>query len=190
VLFLDADVLPVANLDYLFELSDETLGKPKLQKNLILAGVIEPANGGFFMVQPTPEALSDVSKIIQKKVDRLSLGKTWKDKRFDPLIGWGHTILSPDRWESNKRQGTNWTFHAPYSDQGLLYYYAKYFRQNTTIVLADRVQWWQTNITSNEPEKVNEIKVKDPRHPFYNRSKPVYGFSARDQKCNKWTSGK
>jgi alpha-N-acetylglucosamine transferase len=40
VLSLDADVLPVGNLDYLFELSDGD--NPILRENLVIAGPFEP----------------------------------------------------------------------------------------------------------------------------------------------------
>ena len=42
VLFLDGDVMPIANLDYMFEMSVNGT----LQDNIVLQGIHEPANGG------------------------------------------------------------------------------------------------------------------------------------------------
>jgi hypothetical protein len=173
VLFMDADVMPISNLDYLFELSERGV----LQPTMIVAGEKEPANGGFFMLQPSPDGLETISRIIQAKVDHLKRLRTKDDVvMFDPVWGWGHTILPPDRWESNSRSSYNWTFNAPHSDQGLLYYFSKYVRQNTSIVLVDRLQRWQTNMATGEPEMVAEIHVEDPHHPFYSRPRPKYDF--------------
>ncbi len=48
VLFMDADVLPLCNLDYHSELSKR--GVP--MDNLVISTGTEPANGGFFMLRP------------------------------------------------------------------------------------------------------------------------------------------
>jgi hypothetical protein len=192
---MDADVLPLGNLDYLFHKSDNKLGEPSIRPNMILAGSLEPANGGFFMIEPNLRALGEITETVKNRVDRARQinatdAQSWKVKQFDPLIGWGHTILSPDRWESNKKYGRNWTFHAPYSDQGLLYYYAKYVRQNTTIVFANRLQHWGSNSSSGEPSILEEIRTSDSRHPFAGVQNPVYQYPIHVLQCNKWTSGK
>jgi alpha-N-acetylglucosamine transferase len=43
VLYLDSDILPMANLDYLFALSMRGVLKP----NFLISGVYQLANGGF-----------------------------------------------------------------------------------------------------------------------------------------------
>lgn len=185
---MDADSLPINNLDYLFDLSDRGAESP-LQPNAIVAGVIEPANGGLFMLEPKTSALVEINQIVKARVARsakkLKEGKEWNDAVFDTVLGWGHEILPPDCWESNKEKSYNWTFHAPFSDQGLLYYYAKYVRQNTSFILADRTQKWSTNITTGEPMMVSEVK-----NPFLDIARPVYGFKLKDTRCSKWAGGK
>jgi hypothetical protein len=170
-------------LDYIFELSDGI--DPVLQPNVILAGHAEPANGGFFMLKPNSAGMDHVSRIVEAKVESLKNSS----KEFDSLLGWGHTILPPDSWECNKAKGHNWTFFAPHSDQGLLYYYTKYVVQNISIILSDRIQRWQSNLFTGEPELVEQLNITEHKHPFSGRDAPVYGFNPRSFQCFKWTGG-
>jgi hypothetical protein len=124
IMFLDGDVMPTANLDYLFELSLNGT----FQENVVLQGKYEPANGGFFMV--TPGYLQQMQDII-----------TWRERTalelsypyFDVKQGWGHALAEDDPWRAKKESGTNWTFLAAFADQGLLYHYTKYARQSVSI---------------------------------------------------------
>jgi hypothetical protein len=103
VLYLDSDILPLANLDYLFDLSMQGVLKP----NVLISGVYQPANGGFFLIEPNARRYEDIQRILQSKGERLG------DKAlFDPVQGWGHRIEPPDRWETNhpRTHGTSWTF--------------------------------------------------------------------------------
>jgi len=103
VLFLDTDVLPMTNLDYIFELS---VGKNAiLKENVVVPGYMEPSNAGFFMIKPNATAYEDISRLIEWRCDA-----DGSLKPLDPVIGWGHQIQPPDLWEDNKSTGTNWTF--------------------------------------------------------------------------------
>jgi len=107
VLFLDGDVIPLVNLDYLFKLSDELSDKPTvLKENMVLAGTQEPSNGGFFMLTPNADALKQINVIIQDREERARSSTN----SFDPVQGWGHVIDSTaDKWVTNGRKaGTNW----------------------------------------------------------------------------------
>jgi hypothetical protein len=175
VLFVDGDVVPLVNLDYLFELSDpaHTTTPTVLMENLVVAGSQEPANGGFFMLAPHAGALRQVNRIIQTREDRarnnndnnknnqnssqVESRQQKVDKHFDPVQGWGHAIdptTGDAGWVTNGgNAGTNWTFWAAFADQGLLYHYTKYVRKSVTIVLADRVENWGT--TTNHTESTD-----------------------------------
>jgi hypothetical protein len=214
VLFLDGDVIPLVNLDYLFELSDpaDTTTPTVLMENLVVAGSQEPANGGFFMLAPHAGALQQVNRIIQTREEHASNNQQSSknetrqqrvDKLFDPVQGWGHAIdpsTGDAGWVTNgKRAGTNWTFWAAFADQGLLYHYTKYVRKSVTIVLADQVQNWGT--TTNDTGSVIEgngsvhtnvsgagVRLLETlKFPFQNYSQPS---SILYQKCGRWTSGK
>jgi hypothetical protein len=123
VLFLDGDVIPTRNLDFLFELSDGE--NAILKENLVVAGKLEPANAGFFMVAPKKGALEEINSIIQEQeVKARSLPYPY----FDPVEGWGHVIQPEDQWETiGRSKGTNtkWTFWSAFSDQGLLYFWTR-----------------------------------------------------------------
>jgi alpha-N-acetylglucosamine transferase len=100
VLFLDGDVIPLTNLDYLFQLPDpdDTTTPTLLRENVVVAGTQEPANGGFFMLAPHDQALAQVNRIIQNREERArnsSSNPQNKNNFFDPVQGWGHVIDDP-----------------------------------------------------------------------------------------------
>ena len=102
VLYLDSDILPLTNLDYIFESSRGP--DAILKENMVLATYSEPSNGGFFMVQPNATAYELANRAIQARLR--------KDFVFNHTKGWGHVIQSPDEWETNRRnnRGTIWKF--------------------------------------------------------------------------------
>jgi hypothetical protein len=139
VLLMDGDVMPLGNLDYLFELSDGP--NATLKENMVVTGPLEPGNGGFFMLEPRHGALEEMRAIIRRRDIRAnSLNVT--GLKFDELEGWGHVIEPPDCWETKKTKGTNWTFHGAFVDQGLLYHWVKYVKKSTSIINGDKVNNW------------------------------------------------
>lgn len=151
IIFLDGDVMPLANLDYLFELSMNGT----IQENLVLQGVEEPANGGFFMLKPG---------YMQQMQDIIS----WRERTalqlpypyFDESLGWGYAIDRDDPWRAARSSGTNWTFLAAFADQGLLYHYTKYARRSVTILMRNGlVENWGSVIESL-PNVTNVTRVR------------------------------
>ena len=148
VLFLDADIVPFCNLDYLFEASMSGI----IQPNFVLAGSDAPAAGNFFLLEPAAgdyETL--ITQIVKPTLDR---GK-WDGKR-----GWGHEIDENDPWErlaygGSKfvrrtlpwwhEKGRHWDFHGGPADQGLLYHWVKYVKRNVTIAVGPMVETWKDN---------------------------------------------
>ncbi len=132
VMYLDSDVMPLNNLDYLMEQADKGFLKP----NIVVASNREPSNGGMIIVRPNATAYQDIQRIIQEWGPRLGNGKKW-----DELVGWGHTIQPPDSWETNelKTEGTRWSFWAANADQGFLYHYCKYVLKECTQILARKI---------------------------------------------------
>ena len=63
VLYLDADMLPLCNLDYLMELSESG---EILQENVVLAYKGEPASGGIFVMKPNISDYNDLIDHITK----------------------------------------------------------------------------------------------------------------------------
>jgi alpha-N-acetylglucosamine transferase len=60
VVLSDGDVMLRGSLDYLCELSMAGI----LQKNVVFAGRMEPANGGLFMVQPTNHSREGIARRV------------------------------------------------------------------------------------------------------------------------------
>ena len=67
VLYLDADILPKSNLDYVMELSEQD---DMFRENVVLSYKQEPATGGFFVLKPNAsdyEELVDIVRNIEHK---------------------------------------------------------------------------------------------------------------------------
>jgi hypothetical protein len=142
VLFLDADIMPLCSLDYLFELSEPENGPAVLKENVVLAWRLEAANAAVFMLQPSRENYLELQDVIFRK-EQKSLDLPWP--HWDPVEGWGHEIASPDFWRSpNKATGTNWTWHAVFADQGLLYHWTKYVKQSVSLIIGEEVENWSS----------------------------------------------
>ena len=79
VMYLDFDVFPTCNLDYLFELSDplpqssgskSELPSFRLKENVILAWQGEPSSGGLFILKPNLTDYDHIQRIIHEKETR------------------------------------------------------------------------------------------------------------------------
>ena len=157
IMFLDADILPLVNMDYLFHLSDpeHTECPTILRPNLILATRGEPCNTGMFIMHPEPGAWDAVQRIVDRQHE---LGKKLPYPHFDRADGWGHNFRKEgDFWEAIKKNGTKWDYHAVHSDQGLWYYFQKYVQQNVSIIIGDRLQ----NITPGPDGKPQKEEFRD-----------------------------
>ncbi len=149
VIYLDADVMPLNNLDYFFE---HSVGPDAaLQENAVLANHLEPASGGFFMLKPDKEDYELITEIIEKRQRQGS--------DFNETFGWGHVITPPDNWQSFTESGTKWNFYGSFTDQGLLYYWTKYVKRNVSIVNKINVETWLSN-EKGEVEKIKEVSSK------------------------------
>ena len=135
VMFLEPDVLPLCNLDYLFELSDadadadagEGKGKgsggggadvpppspPLLRENLLVAGWDGPAGAGIFVLRPGEGELDELRRTIverrgeEEEMEMMEEGRGRRPRwpPFDELGGWGHVIAAPDRWRAAGKEG-------------------------------------------------------------------------------------
>ena len=76
VMYLDYDVMPTCNLDYLFDLSDPLSelsddSSLRLKENVIVAYQSEPSSGGFFILKPNSTDYDHIERIIHEKETRL-----------------------------------------------------------------------------------------------------------------------
>jgi signal peptidase I len=132
VMFLDGDLLPIGNMDYLFELSDSGVFK----ENILIAGILEPANAGTMLIKPNATVYQTIERLREVKGKRIS-----DKKLFDTEYGWGHKIEPPDLWETNNplRNGTEWEFWGAFCEQGYIYYFCKYVAKSCTHILSRKI---------------------------------------------------
>lgn len=144
IIFLDADVMPFCSLDYLFELSEPETGEPTFKENVLLSFSSQPAHGGLFMLTPHKNDYKEIQEIIHSTETR-ALALPPPDY-WDEVLGWGHKIIPPDRWRSQRQKysGTNWTWHGVFADQGLLYYWTKYYKQSVTLIIDKEIENWSS----------------------------------------------
>jgi lipopolysaccharide biosynthesis glycosyltransferase len=156
VMFLDADLIPLTNLDYYFYLSDpdNTQLPTLLKSNFIIATRGEPCNTGMFMVEPSNYAYQQLLDVINRQKEK---AKTLPYPFFDFKDGWGHSFDKGEYWEGIHKKGTRWKFHASHSDQGLMYYFAKYIRKEVSIAIGDRIQNWKSDSGGEFPQMESDI---------------------------------
>jgi len=145
VLYLDADVLPNCNLDYMMELSEQG---DVLRENVIISYRGEPSSGGFFVLKPNASDYKELIEIIrntESKYIRMPY------PHWDFLQGWGHVIDESDPWKSIRKElyGTNWTFYGSQADQGLLYYWTKYYKKSVSAIKLMNVDHWGVEPVTN-----------------------------------------
>lgn len=180
VLFLDADVLPLANLDYFFAMSDpgytnKTFSGERLRSNVILAGPREPASGGFFLLAPEDGDYERLQRLLAVQEAKNRTGRY-----FDKFKGWADgDELAPQpipkmEWRGMKFSGNEWTFPGAHADQGLLYYWVRYVKHDVSIILDDKVENWGTitGASENAPHLLsvldNPFRDYQPKWVFYN----------------------
>jgi hypothetical protein len=172
--------MPVANLDYLFTLSDAGV----LKENVVVSGPREPANAGFFMLAPGPEELDTIDDIIQKREENAMnhVENRLEGHKFNVVKGWGHQIEPPDEWVSRKERGTNWTFHFAFSDQGLLYHYVKYVKKSVSIIgSGNRVENWGAAANGTV---VLEETLDNPFRPYATKRRVTQYGACRKFMCD------
>lgn len=165
VLLLDGDVVPIGNLDYLFELSDGE--NAILKENVVVTGPWEPSNGGFFMLEPGEGRRELVDEVIRNREAHADRENGMDGHMFNVVLGWGHKIDPPDEWVARQARGRNWTFHFAFSDQGLLYYYTKYLQKSVSIIHFENVENWAADSSGVVHKEASFEK------PFLNYSQPV-----------------
>ena len=165
VMFLDGDMMPMINLDYIFHLSDPNYESvPNLLKpNLIMAARGESCKIGVFMVEPSQQ-------VFEKYFDRVrrqhQSATTLPFPHFDWDKGWKSSFKETgDFLESvNVRNRKQWRWHASHSDQGLMYMYNKYILGGVSIAIGNRVQNWRRE--RNERLPIKEFDVRELIIPF------------------------
>jgi alpha-N-acetylglucosamine transferase len=182
ILFLDADIVPLYNMDYLFQLSESGSLKP----NVMLASRGEPCNTGVFLMHPEPGAWEELQGVIAKHHEQ---ARKLPYPHFDKQNGWGHNhFAAGDTWEGILRNGKVWSFHAAHSDQGLWYYWGKYVKQDTSILIGNRIQHvspgpnGQPLIVNGTLDDLAKVEPEPAVEIFGCKTAPA---TSRDFRCNR-----
>lgn len=157
ILYFDADVTPLCNMDYLFHMSEKGI----FRENMLLAGSNEPSNGGFMMLRPRQGDYDEILRIIDARDAHILA--TSRNHTFDPIYGWGHVIMPPDKWRTryNKQSGTKWDFNTAFGDQGLMLHWAKYVKKDVSIFIGNEVDNWSPPVNANDTTPVLEATLVD-----------------------------
>ncbi len=178
VLFLDADVLPLCNLDYVFDLSEQGI----LKENFIMASRGTPANGGFFMLRPGVDEYAQLQAVIDWQQQRALVNIQTRGRAFDYIEGWGHTIQKPDAWVTTRGKRSHfWNFYGSFADQGLLYHWVKYVKQNVSILLFNVLENWSPQHGRVPSNSMGNITTGTPRLEWSESTSQLAGFGCPGQ---------
>ena len=123
VQYLDADVMPLRNMDGLFALNSAITA---------CAGVTEPMHGGWFVVRPDCDTFAELYKRISHRPDPWLWDSGWgaPEPRLPGSMEW--TTL-------NGAKHTGWRFNGGDSDQGLWYHYLRFSSKSANLIREDDV---------------------------------------------------
>jgi hypothetical protein len=149
VLFLDCDVMPLANLDVLFELSDPNVhDPPMLKENVVFVDYAVPANGGIWMVAPRVGDLAHVNGLIRDAQLLRNQGVDGKEPWRD---------FPPHPWEAIRDRGDAYHYFAVSGDQGLLYSWVRHYRRTYSHVIKGGVV---VNYVPDESNDTHGVRVE------------------------------
>jgi len=138
VLFLDSDIIPLCNMDYMFQESyrDDSL----LQDNVVVSGAVSPATASMFLLTPEQGEFERIINLV-REYRRTHNGSLI----FDHDNGWGQKIVPPDKWEAYwmRKDGYHWDYHGANADQGLLYHWIRYMKMNYSQIRPTRIETWR-----------------------------------------------
>lgn len=115
------------------------------------------------MFTPNIQTYNELQETIERQHQE---GLNLNYPHFDFYFGWGHNFIEGgDEWEAVVRNGKKWRFHAAISDQGLWYYFVKYYKMDGSIVIGNRLQTVSPG-DDGQPSLKNQhhiIEKYDPR---------------------------
>jgi len=138
VMFLDADIIPLCRMDYMFEESYRDNGL--LEDNVVISGAVAPATASLFLLTPRSGEFERIIALVHQYRRKYNGSLT-----FDRECGWGHKIRTrQDRWKAYdmREDGYHWDYTGANADQGLLHHWVRYLKMNYSQILTDRVQTW------------------------------------------------
>jgi hypothetical protein len=142
---LDADVLPLVNMDRFFDLGQS------LDSDFVgCPGKLSVLNAGWFVLRPSCVHFEAMSQIL--KADGLSWSKE---------VGWGHPL---PYWISSEGQTmkTGWDFFDAHGNQGHMYSYFLFVAHDLTLIYADKVMAYGDGSLEHGESVLGELASHDP----------------------------
>jgi hypothetical protein len=155
ITFLDGDVIPLTNLDYMMQLSYDRV----LASTVTYSTIMEPANAGYFIITPNATQAEAIMKKLDTYAEPKVLTPIENGGSWNETLGWGHIITPPDMWISTKYNGSDWNFLFAHMDQGFLYYWAKYVEQSLTSFVGEHIITYGGGMVTEEEEE-SHINIK------------------------------
>ena len=124
----------------------------------------EPCNTAMFIVEPSARIFGEYKAAV--KAQREHAKRTLPKKKrnlvlqdhFDTRLGWGYDFIkNKDKWQAMNKSGNRWRFYASHSDQGLMYYVARFLYKDVSIAMGRKVENWKGVEGSVKPEKESEL---------------------------------
>jgi hypothetical protein len=157
VMFLDCDVMPLANLDVMFENSDpDVYDPPLLKENLIFVDYVVPSNGGIWMLAPHAGDLERVNDLIRE-------AQLVRNQGIEGREPWRR--FTPQPWESLSRTSNEYDFYAVSGDQGLLFSWVRHYQRTYShVVKGGAIVNYIPDESDDQAVRV-ESTIKDPHLP-------------------------
>ena len=180
VMYLDSDVQPTCNLDYIFT---NSIGEnATLEPNVVRIGKIEATNGGLFMLEPNQ---LDAERVFDDIHKRYKYGSDWDTDR-----GW-REIQPPDHWDhewDRPQNTTKWDFYGGDADQGFLYYWTKYVKRSVSILHPSKIEHWRCGEEVREGKAFyyNSTCHQEESYDRFNKNKELRGGWI-DHQITHWT---
>lgn len=129
---LDADLMPLTNLDQFFHLpiQSDYIGCP---------GKVSTLNAGWFSLRPSCEHFAAMTTLVNQ----------YRANKWDKALGWGHELVT---WRNAQgvmmKQG--WDFFDSRGNQGHMYSYFVFDAADLTLIFDDRIVGYYNRSTTRE----------------------------------------
>lgn len=134
VQFLDADIMPMRNMDGFFHLPHFSF----------CAGAVSPMNAGWFSLKPSCDDYAGIRALVGRVSPEDGHLSDWSRER-----GWGAANIT---WKNlYGREKGDWTFHHAHSEQGLFYYYFGFAKGDMDQVLYHEVNEYRAGAVTPRP---------------------------------------
>ena len=185
---LDADLLPVANLDPLFGLAQDFKAQV-----VACPGKVAPLNAGWVLIWPSLDTFAGLVRTLDLMT---------RPNRAAP---YGHAMASPWRTATGAAGGADWRFFDAFGNQGHMYDYFRFEAKSLALIVQSTqngtrlVRYGLKEVFSEPASRVLDaafpcpFPVRGPRAPaglayvhFTGRDKPWKRFSAANKNFRAW----